>query len=342
MIFASLDMTVDSDGSAKKLDVRISHFLAVDAQLNHSQEALTRVIAKLKALLVKLIQQRRSSGTRPGSQQSRLDSRERLSRLPSRMSECSSSVAHREIHLRIHNETDAFLNTTNLSAQAICSPAPFLTGTLTRPHTANSRSTLEHGVDGWVPPNILNRISVKVHDSRGPRPATCQPTPSGINRGSGNNTRRSVSQEPLGSSTDILDINYLKLKIHELKTAEALALRKSNAYSPKRLLSEYSSYGIRVNRNWKPLKPNPTNDAARELATLIDRIDQQLSSNEALSTLKELGIDYQPRSAFGKKNMMASDFSMALVPNGLRLNDWAPPSPNKEDTGRTHTSGTTN
>ena len=335
---------MDSEIGRKKLDERVSDFLALDAQLEHSQEALTRVISRLKSVLVKLIQKRKAEAARPVTQQSRLDSRGRPSRLPSRMSEYSSvNSASREINLRVHNDNDAFVDSTSLSAQAICSPAPFLSVAGTRPFTANSRSTLENGMDGWVPPNILNRISLKAHESRRRRPGTCQP--SGMTRGTSKGLRRPRSASLESSSPlhpDEIDVDYLKLKVHELKAAEALALRKSNSYSPKRLLSEYSSYGIRVNRNWKPVKPTPTHDAARELVSLIDRIDQQLSSNEALSTLKELGIDYQPRSAFGKKNMMASDFSMALAPNGLRLNDGPPPSPSKDDdTGRTIASGTT-
>lgn len=336
-------MTVDSDVEVTKLGERVSDFLALDAQLHHSQEALTRVIAKLKAVLVKLIQKRRADATRPATQQSRAGSRGRPSRLPSRMSDFSGHSATREIHLKIHNDADAFVNSTNLSGQAICTPAPFLSVTKPRPFTANTRSTLENGADGWVPPSILNRISLKVHDSWRQRPATCQPS-GGMAGPKSDSVRRarSVSHDSSDTINNEIDVDYLKLKVHEIKTAEALALRKSNNYSPKRLLSEYSSYGIRVNRNWKPIKPNPTHDAARELVSLIDRIDQQLSSNEALATLKELGIDYQPRSAFGKKNMMASDFSMALAPNGLRLNDGPPPSPNKEEvTGRTFASGTT-
>lgn len=309
----------------------------VDSQLHHSQEQLSRVVAKLKTILTQLILERRASAAKARSEQSRtnsrIGSRERISRLPSRDDALSFNLA-REIDIRINNEKDAFLNSMNLSRQSICSPASFLSGSTIRPSTANSQSPLEHGSEGWVPHNILNRISLKVHESWKNRPATCQP--SGFDHGHDRSTRRarSSSQNHVDSPSEILDINFLKLKIHELKTAEALAMRKSSNYSPKRLLSEYSPYGIRVNRNWKPLKPL-SNDATRELVTLIDRIDQQLSSNEALSTLKELGIDYQPRSAFGKKNMMASDFYMALAPNGLKLNDGTPSSPSKEETNRT-------
>jgi|LauGreDrversion4_2_1035121.scaffolds.fasta_scaffold08046_5 hypothetical protein len=328
-----IQMTIDCVARKNKVEDPISEFLAVDAQLHHSQEQLARVVAKLKLILTRLIEKRKSSATRTRTAQTRTGSRERISRLASRRYEFPCNVA-RDIEIRIHNENDAFLNSMNLSRQSICSPASFLSGSTIRPFTANSRFPLDHCPEGWVPPNILNRISLKVHDSwKHRRPATCHPT--GFDDGTDQSTRRSRAVSHGEPFLEIFDINFLKLKIHELKTAEALALRKSD-YSPKRLLSEYSPYGIRVNRNWKPLKPaNPSNDATRELVTLIDRIDQQLSSNEALSTLKELGIDYQPRSAFGKKNMMASDFSMALGQNGLKLNDGTPSSPSKENTDRT-------
>ena len=327
-------MTVTRVGETNTLEENISGFLTVDAQLCHSQEALTRVIAKLKSILTKLILKRKSSGSRPMTRPSRAGSR--LSRLPSRSSNSTVNCPN-EIPLRIHNESDTYLNSHNLLNQAICAPAPFLMGASTRPSTANSYSTLEPGQDGWVPPNILNRISLKVQESRARRPMTCQ-TPDMARREKSRRYSRSESADI--TTANILDINFLKLKIHELKTAEALALRKSRDYSPKRLLSEYSPYGIRVNRNWKPLKQ--TNEAAKELVGLIDRIDQQLSSNEALTTLKELGIDYQPRSAFGRKNMMANDFSMALSPNGFRLNDGGGSSPlaNMDASGRTSDSFT--
>jgi hypothetical protein len=241
-----------------------------------------------------------------------------------------------DINLSVSDKNDSFVNTSTLTRKAICSPAQFLLnekageGYLTRPRTtgyarSTNRGTM-YGVSDArsVSPNILNRLSLKVHAYD----LTRHDRLSGKSEISeSNGGTRSKSGD--SSEAPKLELPVLKEKIHEFRVLEAQILKKSKTYAPKQLLSEFSTYGTRVNRNWRPLSSDPLHDPCRDLISLIDTLDQRLSTNEALAIFKELGIDYQPRSASGKKNMMASDLSFALASSGLKLTDGA--SVSKED-----------
>jgi len=113
------------------------------------------------------------------------------------------------------------------------------------------------------------------------------------------------------------NIADIRLKIREIKVAEERRIREVK-FDAKQLLTHFSSSGMKI----QTMRDSPSSkniDPMKELVSLIEVMDSTLSTNEALSILKELGVDYQPRSAMGKKNAMATDLSAALASNGLRL-----------------------
>jgi len=182
-----------------------------------------------------------------------------------------------------------------------------------------------------VSTNILTRLSLKVH-------AYESSHNDGLSRKPKGDAGRGGPSTSGGDAQPNLDLPFLKDRIHEFKVHEAQNLKKGSAYAPKQLLSEFSDYGTRLKRNWKGVfTATPKSDPCRDLVALIDTLDQRLSTNEALAIFKELGVEYQPRSASGKKNMMASDLSLALAPNGLKITE---PSVNPSKEGSEISSGT--
>jgi hypothetical protein len=151
----------------------VSDFLAADTKLHLNEAALERVVARLKTMLVEMIENKRAA---------RLESRNRrpkTSSLPSRSDSQSGRQQKviQEINLSVTDTNDSFVNTCTLTRRAICAPAQFLLnerageGYLTRPRTtggirAGARGSIyaPSGVDvRSVSPNIMNRLSLKVY-----------------------------------------------------------------------------------------------------------------------------------------------------------------------------------
>ena len=109
----------------------------------------------------------------------------------------------------------------------------------------------------------------------------------------------------------------LRAKNHEIKVMEERMIRELN-YNPKQVLTDFSQFGVKV-RNGRRKEPKPHTDSTKQLSSLIDSIDAQLSTNEALAAFKQMGMEYHPRTAAGRKNAMATGLSAALAPNGLKL-----------------------
>lgn len=111
----------------------------------------------------------------------------------------------------------------------------------------------------------------------------------------------------------------LRLRVREVKVAEDRQIREVNL-NAKQLLTEYSAFGMKI-KDKKNVegRPKTSFDPLKEIVSLIEVIDSSLSTSEALAILKELGVDYKPRSVEGRKNAMATDLSAALAPNGLHL-----------------------
>lgn len=107
-----------------------------------------------------------------------------------------------------------------------------------------------------------------------------------------------------------VNLQELRERVISVRIREKALLEKSG-YSPKLLLTEYAKRVVNI--------PKTTESRANEIVALIDIVDNRLSTSEALTVLKQLGIDYQPRSALGKKNLMATGLSSLLASNGLKL-----------------------
>ena len=112
-------------------------------------------------------------------------------------------------------------------------------------------------------------------------------------------------------------ISDLRMKARETKVSE-VRLTRNATYNAKQILTEFSRFGSSVRR--KATRPRPSPDSStKELARLIEAVDAHLSTSGAMAILKEMGIDHVPRTAAGRKNVMATGLSAALGTNGLRL-----------------------
>jgi hypothetical protein len=122
---------------------------------------------------------------------------------------------------------------------------------------------------------------------------------------------RRPKEDTSATTSSVLDDNLadIRLKIRELRVAENRRMRNRDSFNAKQLLTEFSS----VNRKRILNRPLTSPDAStRELSGLVDVIDARLSSSESLTILRELGIEYVPRTAAGRKNVIGTGLSAAL------------------------------
>lgn len=128
----------------------------------------------------------------------------------------------------------------------------------------------------------------------------------------------SISEKVGEEAPTEIDLTDLRAKVRQVRIGQR---REKGVSNGKQLLAEFSGFGMKI-KGAKDSKNNVNNsiisDPIKELVSLIEVVDSSLSSSEALSILKELGVDYQPRSALGKKNAMATDLSAVLAPKGIR------------------------
>jgi hypothetical protein len=117
-------------------------------------------------------------------------------------------------------------------------------------------------------------------------------------------------QEDPGKDLDAV-LHDLRQRVQKMKVRESHKM--SNA---KQMMTEFSGFGSRVLKKSNGGRPLSSGDSStKELMNIIELIDARLSTSEALAVLKEIGINYEPRTAAGKKNATAA----ALAAGGLKL-----------------------
>ena len=112
----------------------------------------------------------------------------------------------------------------------------------------------------------------------------------------------------------------LRLKIRKMKVNDARRMRNAT-YNAKQIMTEFSGYGSKVLRRSGNRPLSSGDSSTKELMGIIELVDARLSTSEALAILKEIGINYEPLTAAGKKNATAAALG------GLKLgsNDEADP-----------------
>ena len=124
----------------------------------------------------------------------------------------------------------------------------------------------------------------------------------------------------------------LKLRVHQSKVTKARMNRDDQYTNTKQMLTEFSGFGSKIRMQRMTRRISSGDSSTKELAGLIELVDAKLSTTESLSLLKEIGINYEPRTAAGKKNAMATGFSAALGGNGLKISAGAESMPEESDT----------
>ena len=295
-------------------------FLTPEIRLSMTEASLGRVVSELRALLTAAIDARRSrqvkareSARRPVTCQAESTSlRVRESSTPARPATNSRKL--RDVGLTcVVNPQDVFLSSSELAQRAVCFPS-FLVQAPTR-SLSQSRASghtlgdIEMARLCSSNPSIMHRLNLKLTSPLRPGMSTVAHVAA----------TGGDDEEPNKPETDLdVLIAKLRVKIRQVRVAEERLIRDLH-YNPKQLLSDFALHGMKARRGCHIKPPTALVDPSKELIVLIEQIDAQLSTNEALAVLKELGIDYQPRSAMGKKNVMATDLSAVLAPNGFKL-----------------------
>ena len=279
-----------------------------------TEAVLHDVVAQLRVALASIIERRRTlrlqsrSSSRPTTCPTSSTLKSSHFRVPRRAA--SQYRQNRHIEFKVSNSSDVFMCSDGLTQNAICS-ASFLV----RPETPSVKQNVERDslrLRGSSK-SVMNRLALKL-GSHGPTSKSINPTsPRGMTR------QPSIADQEDDNRNDLdSKVSELRLKVREVKVAEERLIRDFK-YNPKQLLTQFSEFSMKLRGSNGALPKTPPKDPSKALVGLIEQIDTHLSTSEALSILKSIGIDYQPRSAFGRKNVMATDLSQALAPNGLKL-----------------------
>ena len=264
--------------------------LSSDVLLSLTESSLKKVVADLRAQLRAALEERRARKSyRPSTTMARNPCRGSPARVPKRPGTEGPPRIRATTGINLDPTRDLFVSSRTALSNATCNHG------LVRP-----RSSLE-GLGCRGIQSVAERLHLKVSH------AIHQGTTNGKKR-----TKPGLSTEEMRSQ-----VSELRAKIHEVKVLEERMIRDLD-YNPKQVLTEFSKFGVKV-RNGRRHDRKTTTDSTKQLSALIDSIDAQLSTNEALAAFKQMGIEYHPRTAAGRKNAMATGLSAALAPNGLKL-----------------------
>ena len=126
-------------------------------------------------------------------------------------------------------------------------------------------------------------------------------------------------KSPLTSQEVESMVSGLKEIVKQSRIAQARKNRDEASNNTQQMLTEFSGFGSKIRRQRNARRVASGDSSCKELVGLIELVDARLSTSESLSLLKEIGIQYEPRTAAGRKNAMATGFSAALGGNGLKI-----------------------
>ena len=269
--------------------IRSSEFLPLGVLLSARQTELEQVVHQLKVLLAERLERRmRKRDIAKKEHTAKCTRKEPVNRV-----EVIKPVFEPEFSpaVPLIAPTDVVMNVASL--RRICLDTYSVGKSPARVGTSSK------GMDNVGSRNVMHRLALKLEK------ATIKP-------------KEETDEDDVEEEKVVPNVlAELRVRLHDIRERES-NLFKKYGYTPKQLLNEFSSYGLRIKHGIKYVAL-PTWSPSSEIVSLIDAVDRRLSTNEALGVLKQLGIEYQPRSAMGKKNLMANGLSSLLASNGLKL-----------------------
>jgi hypothetical protein len=288
--------------------------------LSFTEENLAKVVERLKRLLIESISNRKKRSRtlrralRPVTSVTAWSNHSRIASMTRRPA--SGCLKGRNFDAHYTDPSDIYASSESLIKRFICSPS-FLVQPQAR-QASGHPATVDTSQVRPTSPAVMNRLSLKLNGRAPKRSAAEEHHAQSSSRNKRQQEIFSVDSDDPECEDDMdTMINKLRVKIREVRVAEERMIRDFH-YNPKQLLTQFYDFGTKAKSNAR--SASCTSDPCKELANLIECVDSNLSTNEALAVLKEIGIEYQPRSAAGRKNVMATDLSLALAPNGLKLN----------------------